>query len=200
MPATVPARPDGVLIKQNLKTTSLCIASRFGKRHDDVLKRIRTLEVPEDYHLRNFAELSRTITVNNGAQQNQPYYELTRDGFALLVMGFTGKRAMAWKIKFLDAFNAMEAALRKDATPGLDHIAAHMEQLSPEALEGFLRLVREGDTPSNHAFRQLIDHLGVILLDRGMTSDRYEAIRHIRSLAASLAKKETLPPYLEIEL
>jgi len=44
---------------------------------------------------------------------------MTRDGFTLIVMGFTGKEAMAWKLRYIEAFNAMEAELaRKFPTAG----------------------------------------------------------------------------------
>ena len=52
-------------------------------------------------------------------QQNkcQPMYEMTRDGFTILAMGFTGKQAMEWKLKFLAAFNAMEQRIRSMEAP-----------------------------------------------------------------------------------
>jgi Rha family phage regulatory protein len=105
------------LISPDMKTTSLIIAEKFGKRHDDVLKRIDAFEIPEEYRLRNFAERVREVSHGAGQNREYKYYALTRDGFALLVMGFTGKRALAWKIKFLEAFNAMEAQLRASGVP-----------------------------------------------------------------------------------
>ena len=104
-------RAESALVSPELKTTSLIVAERFGKRHDNVVRLIKALKVPKDFQLLNFEELSREQIVHNGVVRKFPYYELTRDGFALLVMGFTGRRAMAWKIKFLEAFNLMEAEL-----------------------------------------------------------------------------------------
>ncbi len=98
-----------VAIRDNrATTTSLIVAEFFEKRHDDVLKAIRTLlsDLPEEDR-RNFAEIS----VNDSYGRVQPAYEMTRDGFSLLAMGFTGKRALEWKVKFLKAFNQMEGAL-----------------------------------------------------------------------------------------
>ncbi|NBJ37213.1 Rha family transcriptional regulator [Serratia fonticola] len=46
----------------------------------------------------------------------QPYYELTRDAFVLIVMGFTGKKAIQWKIAYISAFNKMQADLQKQHT------------------------------------------------------------------------------------
>jgi len=111
------AQAESALISQNLTTTSLVIADKFEKRHADVLRAIDTLEIPENFRERNFALCSYRPC---GATRDYPYSEMTRDGFALLVMGFTGKKAMAWKIKFLEAFNAMEEQLRAQPQPVAD--------------------------------------------------------------------------------
>lgn len=91
-------------------TTSRAVAERFGKRHKDVLKAIKSLlaEMPDpEFGRRNFAPSSYL----NEQSKEQPEYRLTHDGFALLAMGFTGREALAWKIAFLQAFNALEAEL-----------------------------------------------------------------------------------------
>lgn len=95
-------------------TTSRAVAERFGKRHRDVLKAIKNLlaDMPDpDYQERNFALLMYEVCVGKGAVRQQPEYRLTHDGFALLAMSFTGRDALAWKIAFLQAFNALEAEL-----------------------------------------------------------------------------------------
>jgi Rha family phage regulatory protein len=99
------------LILPSSKTTSLIIAEKFGKRHKDVLRKIEALDVPQEYHERNFTLMFEPTKIGNGASRDSKVYEMTRDGFSLLVMGFTGKQAMEWKIKFLEAFNAMERGL-----------------------------------------------------------------------------------------
>jgi Rha family phage regulatory protein len=73
--------------------TSLDVASHFGKRHDDVLRRLRNLDCSPEFTLRNFAECSRPGSNN----KPEPYYRMTRDGFTFLCMGFTGKAAAKWK-------------------------------------------------------------------------------------------------------
>ena len=92
-------------------TTSLIVAQAFEKEHKDVLKAISNLECSDDFRERNFAPSSYTAETGNGAVREYPLYQITRDGFAFLAMGFTGKKAAAWKEKFLEAFNAMEKAL-----------------------------------------------------------------------------------------
>ncbi|WP_284335452.1 Rha family transcriptional regulator [Comamonas sp. NoAH] len=95
-------------------TLSTDLARHFSKRHDDVLRTIRNL-LPQlsEEHLRNFAEASVEVESGNGAKASYPAYRLTRDGFTLLAMGFTGKKALAFKLAYIDAFNRMEAELQK---------------------------------------------------------------------------------------
>ena len=102
--------PEVIVFGKKPMVSSLQVAQHFGKRHDDVLKKIRQLEIPEDFRLRNFAESSYV----NQQSKKQPMYLMTRDGFALLAMGFTGKKAMEWKIRYIEAFNAMERKLKED--------------------------------------------------------------------------------------
>lgn len=92
-------------------TTSLIVAEAFEKEHKDVLKAISNLDCSEEFHKRNFAPMVYQAEIGSGAKREFPAYRLTRDGFAFLAMGFTGRKAAAWKEKFLEAFNAMEAAL-----------------------------------------------------------------------------------------
>lgn len=77
------------LIDGHPTTTSLDVAAHFSKRHDDVLKRLRSLDCSPEFTLRNFAECSRPGSNN----KPEPYYRMTRDGFTFLCMGFTGKEA-----------------------------------------------------------------------------------------------------------
>ena len=96
------------------------MASFFGKRHDDVLKTVRNIipELPQD-RLRDFAETVCTRpNPSGGVPIKSPAYHLTRDGFTLLAMGFTGKKALHFKIAYIAAFNAMEAELLRRADDG----------------------------------------------------------------------------------
>ena len=94
-------------------TTSLDIARHFNRPHDEVLRRIRNLlaQLPDD-HLRNFTEtVTERVNPSGGAPIKSPAYRITRDGFTLLAMGFTGKKALQFKLAYIDAFNKMEAQL-----------------------------------------------------------------------------------------
>jgi len=99
-------------------TTSLEIARVFDKRHDHVLDAIRTMlsDLPVEC-APNFRETSESVSQPNGGTRSVPAYHLTRDGFTLLAMGFNGKRAMAFKLAYIDAFNRMEAELAGRSLP-----------------------------------------------------------------------------------
>lgn len=88
--------------------TSLQVAEHFGKRHTHMLRAIRNLGVSEEFSRLNFGP--RDYFDERG--KVQPMYDMTRDGFAMLAMGFTGKEALRWKEAYITAFNAMEAKLR----------------------------------------------------------------------------------------
>ena len=83
------------------------VADDFGKQHKDVLESIRGILAAENSATKFFYESTFT---NRGKQY--PEYLLNRDGFSLLVMGFTGEKALEWKVKYINAFNAMEQKLR----------------------------------------------------------------------------------------
>ena len=105
-----------------LITTSLAVSQHFGKKHQHVLEAIRNLDCSQDFNASNF----RLITYTDGRGRQKPAYEITRDGFSFLCMGFTGAVAAAWKDKYIAAFNAMEQELQQPAS----RLETHMAQLA----------------------------------------------------------------------
>lgn len=97
-------------------TTSLIVAEAFEKQHKDVLRAIERLECSDDFRERNFALSLCHISLPKGGSKQQPLYQLTRDGFMFLSMGFTGSRAAQTKEAFIVEFGRMEAALRARET------------------------------------------------------------------------------------
>lgn len=95
--------------------SSVDVAENFEKRHKNVVRAIENLKVGEEYHRLNFEPMIYTAEVGKGAKLDCKGYYMTRDGFTLLVMGFTGYKAQEWKIKYIKAFNAMEAKLKEGA-------------------------------------------------------------------------------------
>lgn len=93
-------------------TSSLLVARTFGKEHARVMRDIRELACSEGFRLGNFADTSYTDTQG----KTQPMFTLTRDGFTLLVMGYTGKKAMQFKESYIEAFNKMEQSLKNNTS------------------------------------------------------------------------------------
>ena len=87
--------------------TSLDIAETFEKRHSDVLRDIEKLECSEEFTERNFALSS----YKDASGKSNKMYFMTRDGFTILVMGYTGEKSMRFKEAYIKQFNAMEQAL-----------------------------------------------------------------------------------------
>jgi len=89
---------------------SLKVAEHFQRRHKYILEVVRQViaDCPPNFTEPNF----RPSEYTDPTGRKLPAYELTRDAFALVVMGFTGKEALAWKVRYIQAFNAMEAELR----------------------------------------------------------------------------------------
>lgn len=92
--------------------SSLQVAEKFGKRHDNVMQSIRGLLKNEETH-EMFKKSSYIEEQNN---QRYLMYLMNRDGFSLLVMGFTGKKALDWKLQYIKAFNQMESFIREKST------------------------------------------------------------------------------------
>lgn len=92
------------------------VADSFGKRHDNVLRDIDTL-VGHASNLRDREFVEVSVPHPTVAGRTDRAFDLTRDGFALLAMGFTGQKALKWKLSYLAAFNAMEAECRRAAKP-----------------------------------------------------------------------------------
>ena len=87
--------------------TSLDVAETFGKEHKRVMQDIRELDCSEEFREHNFVPISYTDSIN----RKKPMFVMTRDGFTLLAMGYTGEKAMQFKEAYIKQFNAMEKAL-----------------------------------------------------------------------------------------
>lgn len=147
-------------------TTSLKVAEVFGKNHKDVLRRIKGLDCTTDFRERNFALTHSEIKAGTVVRKS-PYYEMTRDGWTFLVMGFTGKKAAQFKERFIEAFNAMEAELKKRSMK-IDYREAAVT-LAKQVLEYDERQkVLETKVielkPKANKFEQLMDCRGVLNL------------------------------------
>ena len=88
------------------------VAERFGKRNSEVNRTIKNLMV-QNCTVKNMFEQT-TYMSTRGREENE--YLMNRDGFSLLVMGFTGQDALEWKLKYIEAFNTMEEKLKSGTT------------------------------------------------------------------------------------
>ena len=95
--------------------SSLEVAEKFGKRHDKLIAEIRRMYsdlIGRGYPQNGGAKFFFEATYENRGKQ-YPMYLMNRDGFSLLVIGFTGKKALDWKLKYINAFNQMENIIRE---------------------------------------------------------------------------------------
>lgn len=152
--ATIPAltQPEIAIINGKVVTSSLAVACYFSKRHDDVLKKIRTLDCSPEFCARNFAETSISVNQPNGGARKLPCYQITRDGFAFLAMGFTGKRAARFKEAYINAFNQMEKRLSKpsalsDAAHNARVLYSHLSVIHKVWLQQLYPMLAKAESP-----------------------------------------------------
>lgn len=114
------------------------VANNFGKKHKHVLESIENIKAENSAVTKMFIESSYKA----GTGKNYKEYLLTRDGFSLLVMGFTGAKALQWKLKYIEAFNKMEQYIKeqKPKLPttykeALQHLLVQVEENERLALE-----------------------------------------------------------------
>ena len=96
---------DGELV-----VTSRQVAEDFGKRHSEVLRAIED-KIEINAILRSSKYFIESTYIDKANRKSKEYL-LTRDGFSFLVMGFTGAKADEWKLKYIEAFNKMEQAIK----------------------------------------------------------------------------------------
>lgn len=138
---------DIILSTQNGEpvASSRDVAERFGKEHKDVLHSIKNLTAQNCALLKMFHKTEYTTAQNKKATM----YLMNRDGFSLLAMGFTGKEAVQWKLKYIEAFNQMEKQLAQRpqlsraelmaqaliaAHDELEHKDAQIAELTPKGI------------------------------------------------------------------
>ncbi|EEE1377267.1 transcriptional regulator [Salmonella enterica subsp. diarizonae] len=107
--ATIPAlsHPQVTVENGRAVTTSVAVAEYFGKRHDNVIQKIKLLDCSSEFNALNFKD----VTYTDAKGEKRPAYQITKNGFVFLVMGFTGKRAAAFKEIYIAEFDRMENEL-----------------------------------------------------------------------------------------
>lgn len=148
-----------VYLKNNAAVCdSLQVAEKFGKRHDKLIAEIR----------RMYGELIGKRTPRNGGAKfffestyenrgkRYPMFLMTRDGFSLLVMGFTGKNALEWKLQYIRAFNQMEKLIQEKSTAAYqlsDQAEKATRKTETDIIKEFVEYARaQGSTHADHYY------------------------------------------------
>lgn len=133
--------------------SSLDVAKNFGKEHRNIIRSIKSLDPHDGFIELNF-ELNEYQDIIG---RKLPCYFMSRDGFMLLIMAFTGKKAEAIKVAYIRAFNAMEAALRERSgmpPAALEALTASVTQITTAVTELARRMVDFADVLAAVARRQ----------------------------------------------
>lgn len=182
---------DIILSTQNGEpvASSRQIAESFGKDHNHVMRDIKALEegVSKNGQTPMFYKTEYTHEQNG---QTYPMYLMNRDGFTLLAMGFTGKAALEWKLKYIQAFNAMEkqlatrsTSLLQDLSPELQYLIKLERQQNQQAKQ--LEQVNERLDAACEAFslsagpdwKKICQNvISSVAMKRGGTDDDFEAV------------------------
>lgn len=148
--ATIPAlvQPELCIIAGKVVTSSLAVASYFGKQHKNVIQKIASLECSAEFTELNF-QLSEYIDASG---RKLPCYQITRDGFAFLAMGFTGKRAAQFKEAYINAFNQMEKQLSKpsglsDAAHNASVLYSYISSIHQVWLQQLYPMLEKAESP-----------------------------------------------------
>nr|WP_278842519.1 Rha family transcriptional regulator [Melissococcus plutonius] len=117
-------------------TSSLQVAETFDKRHDHILRDLEGIkkDVP------NFGEMFSGGNESDSYRRPRKVYYMNRDGFTLLAMGFTGQKALQFKLKYIEAFNRMENHIKQqldtsNLSPELQFMNSVVQSLAKQELE-----------------------------------------------------------------
>lgn len=160
--------------------TSLDVAETFGKPHDKVMRDIRELGCSAEFNAANFGD----ITYIDSRGRSQRAIVMTRDGFVLLVMGYTGDSAMKFKEAYIKQFNAMEVALKGKLIEREKGIAVR------QALTKALQQSSENDRMHGHAYSNYTNCIYKVLFGRNAAQLREQY---------GISSKENLRDYLSKE-
>ena len=166
-------------------TTSEFVAKAFGKAHKHILAKIEEIftQVPDSFIKLNFKFNEKLVKVGFG-ERHDKFYELTKDGFILLVMGFTGKNAMSIKIAYINAFNAIAEKLRR--IQAQQHVSiSHL--ISKEQADTIQRAVEERSQRTGEPYQKIYAGLHTYL-----NIDSYRAMP-VEHYTAALKYLESIP-------
>lgn len=203
-----------------LIVSSLDISNHFGKQHKNVLQAIDNLECSDTFRRLNFQPtVYHRPNPSGGKGIEARMYEITRDGFVFLCMGFTGQQAATWKERYIEAFNKMEAALRAPAPAArpdpaalqLAHEVGQLRDLVAEQSRALMALYERLDGARVGQLKAVARlavvqqrHAGAEATVLRMLAEGYsradiaaatgKTLNHIRQIAFKARMAGTLPP------
>jgi Rha family phage regulatory protein len=161
--------------KNHIYAESQVVASVFDKRHDNVLRDIKELQgkCSDEFWQLNFEE-----SEYKARGKKYPCYNLTRDGFTMLAMGFTGSEAIKFKELYINKFNEMERLLTSKA----------LAKLEFPALTNNIKASHE--EPKHYHYSNELDMINKIVL--GITAKQFRKEKGIE-------EKESIRQYLDAQ-
>jgi len=184
-------KKDGVLL-----VSSREVAERFGKEHKHVLESITN--IGQQMSTAEFSALFKNSTYKASNGKTNPEYLLTRDGFSLLAMGFTGAKALEWKLKYLEAFNKMEEVIKTGGIPHGKELIALAVIEAQKVIEDQGRQIQElipkgvfADSVAASHTTILIGELAKILKQNGVDTGQNRLFQWMRDNGYLINRKGT---------
>lgn len=176
-------------------TTSLLVAETFEKEHRNVLKSIRKLMSATNVAV---AQMFDETTYVNEQGKEQPMFVMNRDGFTLLAMGFSGEKALEFKVKYINAFNKMEAELKSQQTKQLSAAESLLQSVQLlVAHERQLAILEHNQKNMQGAISSLYDKVYSMQFETDMVKqkinneiDRYTVIGYCSAHNIPMTRKE----------
>ena len=176
-------------------TTSLLVAETFEKEHRNVLKSIRKLMSATNVAV---AQMFDETTYVNEQGKEQPMFFMNRDGFTLLAMGFSGEKALKFKVDYINAFNKMEAELKSQQTKQLSAAESLLQSVQLlVAHERQIEILEHNQKNMQGALRSLSDRVYSMQFETDMVKqkinneiDRYTVIGYCSAHNIPMTRKE----------
>ena len=183
--------PELKFENQQITCSSLDIAIHFEKQHKNVLRDIRNLECSQEFTGLNFEPSEYTDPTGRKLES----YKITRDGFTFLAMGFTGKKAAAWKEAYINAFNQMEKRLQHIFDP----MVIEYRKVQIGQIEQLVKRIENTVNPSHWEISEILKvmvlqfsrELLLACQDKLMLEDRTRALQEV---GISIAQKKVDHP------
>lgn len=201
LPALAAATTPNVSIHHGKAiTTTEDVAIYFGKQHHHVVQKLESLDCSKEFTIRNFSRMVKNKPIGSGAKREVIYYTMTKDGFVFLVMGFTGKKAAAFKEAYIAEFNRMEAELNQSKTSPTLKPLVHTITLTDEELCDICWLWKISDNMQQAAkniYPGLLElgsqHTGVC---RDAAYESVQTIKRVRNTLLRVTTKTEFAPEL----